>query len=166
MPIPSVSGTVTDQNLQDIKTALATIEAALPLLKVALTEDDRKSARKTGEGRLPFVLDAGEIAQDNPDILPKTFDTAGFESTVALFTALTEVVTLIDQTRAKADDTRLAAGVQALSGASDVYHYAQNAVKKTPGIKPIVDRMGQQFQQAAATRHANAQAKLAKAAAK
>ncbi len=166
MAIPTVSGTISDQNLQAIKTALAAIEAALPLLTAALSEADRKSARKTGEGRLPFVLDGAEIAQDNPDILPKTFDAAGFEATVALFTALTEVETLINQTRVKVDDTRLAAGVQALSSASDVYHYAQNAVKKTPGIKPIVDRMGQQFQQAAVTRRVNKQAKLAQAAAK
>jgi hypothetical protein len=136
------------------------------LLDVALTEDDRRSARKTGEGRLPFVLDGGEIAQDNPDILPKTFDAEGFESTVALFTAMTEVLTLVDQTRVKVDDLRLAAGVQALSGASDVYHYAQDAEKKTPGIKPLVDRMGQLFQQAAITRKATLAAKRAAAAAK
>lgn len=166
MSLPTVSGAITDQNVQDIKAALATIESALPLLAVALTEADRKSGRKTGEGRLPFVLDAGEIAQDSPDILPKTFDTAGFEATVALFKGLTEVLTLVDQTRTKIEDTRLAAGVQALSGASDVYHYAQDAVQKVPGLKPILDRMGQQYQQAVATRRANKKAKVETAVAK
>lgn len=165
MPLQPVSGTVSDKNMQTIKDALATIESALPFL-LTLTSDERKTLRKTGEGRLPFVLDAGEVAQDNPDILPKTFDTADFESVVALFNALTEIVTLVDQTRSKIDDTRLAAGAQALSGASDVYHYAKDAVKKTPGLKPIVDRLGQQFQQAAATRRANTKAKQAAAAAK
>ncbi len=166
MPLPSVSGTITDKNLQAVKDALAAIEAALPLLSVSLAEADRRGARTTGEGRLPFVLDAAEIAQDNPDILPKTFDTDGFEATVALLNGFTEVLTLLDQTRSKIDDTRLAAGVQAMTGASDVYHYGQDAVKKVPGIKPIVDRMGQQYQQAVATRRANKKAKADKAAGK
>ena len=165
MPLQPISGTVSDKNLQAIKDALAAIESVLPFL-ITLTDDERKALRNTGEGRLPFVLDAGEVAQNNPDILPKAFDTADFESVVALFNALTEILTLVDQTRSKIDDTRLAAGAQALSGASDVYHYAQDAAKKTPGLKPIVERMGQQFQKAAATRRANTKAKLAAAGAK
>src|ERR1035438_4247358 len=145
MSMPTVSGTITDKNLQDIKAALTTLEAALPLLATSLTDTDRRGARTTGEGRLPFVLDAAEIAHNNPDILPKTLDTAGFAATVTLFNGFTEILTLVDQTRSKIDDTRLAVGVQAMSGASNVYHYAQDGVKTTPGIKPIVDRMGQLY---------------------
>jgi hypothetical protein len=163
MPLPAVSGTITDKNLQAVKDALAAIEAALPLLAISLTDADRRGSRTTGEGRLPFVFYAAEIAEDNPNILPQAFDTDGFEATVALFNGLTQVLTLLDQTRQKVDDTRLAAGVQAMTGASGVYHYAQDAVKTTPGIKPIVDRMGQQFQAATATRQANRKAKKAQA---
>jgi len=165
MPYENITATVTDKNLQSIKDAIAEIEAALPFL-ITLTDDERKKLRKTGEGRLPFVLDAGQAAQDNPDILPKSFDADGFESAVALFNAMAEIHTLLAQLFSQVDDTRLAVGVEALSGASDVYNYVKAASQKTPGLKPLADKLGQLFQKAAATRRANNRAKVSQLAAK
>jgi hypothetical protein len=46
---------------------------------------------------------------------------------VALFTAMTEINTLAAQLASQIDDTHLAVGVEALSGASDVYNYVKAA---------------------------------------
>jgi ABC-type ATPase with predicted acetyltransferase domain len=85
---------------------------------------------------------------------------------VALFTAMTEINTLLAQLASQIDDTHLAVGVEALSGASDVYKYVKAAATKTPGLKPVADQLGQLFQKGAATRRANKKAAAAKAGAK
>jgi hypothetical protein len=77
---------------------------------------------------------------------------------VALFTAMTEINTLVQQLSSKIDDTRLAVGVEAISGASDVYTYVKAAATKTPGLKPVADQLGQLYQKAVATRRANKKA--------
>ena len=107
------------------------------------------------------MANAAQAAQNNPSILPASFDEAGFQSAVTLFTQLTDINTVVAQLSSKIDDTHMDVGVQAMDGASDVYHYVQDAAKKTPGLKPLADQLGQLFQKAAATRRANANSKAA-----
>ena len=76
MPYQEISATVTDKNMQAVKDAITAIETALPFL-ITLTDAERKQLRKTGASRLSFVQNAAQAAQDNPDILPKTFDVDG-----------------------------------------------------------------------------------------
>jgi hypothetical protein len=147
--------------MQAVKDAISTIETNLPFL-ISLTNDERRTLFKAGPKRLSFVQNALTASQDNPDILPKSFDAAEFESDVELFAALTEIGTLVEQLFSKIDDTRLAVGSEAMDEASDVYNYVKAAVKKTPGLKPVADQLGQLFQQAVATKAANAAKKAAK----
>ena len=162
MPYQNISAQVSDKAMQAIKDALAAIETNLPFL-ISLTDAERKSLFKAGPKRLSFVENALTAAQDNPDILPKSFDADGFASHVALFATLTEINTLVAQLASKIDDTRMDVGSSAMDDASDVYNYVQAAVKKTPGLKPVADQLGQLFQQAVATKAANAAAKKAAA---
>jgi len=118
MPYQEISATVTDQNMQAVKDAITAVQTALPFL-ISLTEAERKQLHKTGASRLSFVQNAAQAAQDNPNILPASFDEDGFQSNVALFTAMTEINTLVAQLASQIDDTHLAVGVEALSGASD-----------------------------------------------
>ncbi len=161
MPYQNISAQVSDQKMQAVKDAISTIETNLPFL-ISLTNDERRTLFKAGPKRLSFVQNALTASQDNPDILPKSFDAAEFESDVELFAALTEIGTLVEQLFSKIDDTRLAVGSEAMDEASDVYNYVKAAVKKTPGLKPVADQLGQLFQQAVATKAANAAKKAAK----
>jgi hypothetical protein len=160
MPYQPISATVSAASVQAIKDAVATIEQKLPFL-ISLSEAERKKLFKTGPNRLSFVQNALTAAQDNPTILPASFDADEFELDVDLFTVMTEINTLIAQLASEIDDTRMAVGSEAISEASNVYSYVKTAVKTTPGLKPLADQLGQQFQQAAATRTANAKAKKA-----
>ncbi len=161
MPYQNISAQVSDQKMQAVKDAISTIETNLHFL-ISLTNDERRTLFKAGPKRLSFVQNALTASQDNPDILPKSFDAAEFESDVELFAALTEIGTLVEQLFSKIDDTRLAVGSEAMDEASDVYNYVKAAVKKTPGLKPVADQLGQLFQQAVATKAANAAKKAAK----
>jgi len=165
MPYQIINAQVADADVQAIKAALATVESKL-LFLISLTEADRKMLRKVGAERLSFVENAAQAAQNNPSILPASFDAAGFQSAVALFTVLTDINMTVAQLASKVDDTHMDVGVQAMEGASDVYHYVQAAAKKTPGLKPLADQLGQLFQKAAATRRAHSNAKTATATTK
>ena len=159
MPYQNISATVTDADVQAIKDAVATIQQKLPFL-VSLTPDERKSIFKTGQNSLSFVQNAQQAAQNNPDILPKSFDAAEFASDVTLFAVLTDITTTVAQLASEIDDTRLAVGGEAMKEATQVYNYVKTAATMTPGLKPVADQLGQRFQKAsAATAPAPAAAK-------
>ena len=160
MPYQNISAQISGETMQAVKNALATLETNLPFL-IKLSDTERKALFKAGPKRLSFVQNALTASQDNPDILPKSFDAAEFESDVELFAALTEINTLVAQLASKVDDTRMAVGSEAMNEASDVYNYVKAAVKKTPGLKPVADQLGELFKQAVATKAAKAAAKKA-----
>ena len=157
MPYQNISATVSDATVQAVKDAVATIQQKLPFL-VNLTPDERKGLFKAGPNSLSFVQNALQAAQNNPDIFPKSFDTAEFASDVNLFAVLTDLNTLVAQLASEIDDTRLAVGGESMKEATQVYNYVKAAVATTPGLKPVADQLGQRFQKASAAQPAPAPA--------
>ena len=94
---------------------------------------------------MSFITRAASAAQSNEGILPSSFDVAGFQKDVALFEVLTELGSLADSLASQIDDTRLAVGGEAMQAASQVYKYAQTAARNTPGLKPVVNDLGERF---------------------
>ena len=149
MSYQNISATVSAADLKAVKDAVALIQTKLPFL-VSLTPDERKGIFKAGPNSLSFVQNALQAAQNNPDIFPKSFDVEEFSSDVDLFAVLTDHNTLVSQLASEIDDTRMAVGGEAMSEAADVYNYVKAAAKKTPGLKPVADQLGQRFQKASA----------------
>ena len=147
MPYQNISASVSDANVQAIKDAVASIQQKLPFL-ISLTPDERKGIFKTGPNSLSFVQNALTAAENNPDILPKSFDVDEFTSDVDLFGVLTDLNTVVSQLASEIDDTRLAVGGEAMQEATQVYNYVKAAVKNAPGLKPVADQLGQRFQHA------------------
>lgn len=147
MPYQNIDASVSANDLQAMKDAFAAVLAKLPFL-VSLTAEERKSTFKTGPDRLSFVTNCASAAQSNPNIFPASFDGGAFQKDVALFAVLTELGTLADSIASQIDDTRLAVGGEAMQQASQVYKYVQTAAKITPGLKPVAEQLGQQFQKA------------------
>ena len=160
-----INAQLEDADVTAVKNALALIESKLPFL-VSLTNAERKKLRKAGPERLSFVQNSALAATNNPAIIPQSLDVPKFENAVTLFAQMTDISTVAVQLVSKIDDTRMDVGVHALSGASDVYRYVKTAAKKTPGLKPLADQLGQLYQKAKATRNANKKANLAATAAK
>ena len=158
MPYQNISATISAADLKAVKDALAIVHAKLPFL-VSLTPDERKGIFKAGPNSLSFVQNALQAAQNNPDIFPKSFEVDEFSSDVDLFAVLTEINTLAAQLASELDDTRMAVGGEAMCEATDVYNYVKAAAKKTPGLKPIADQLGQRFQKASAAPAATPPAK-------
>ena len=149
MPYQNISAVVNGSDAADIKAAVANIRQRLPFL-VSLTPDERKALPKAGPNSLSFVQNSLTAAQNNPNILPGSFNTGEFNSDVNLFAVLTDLNTSIAQLASQVDDTRMAVGSEAMSGARQVYDYVKAAVKTTPGLKPVADQLGERFQKTSA----------------
>jgi hypothetical protein len=147
MPYQNIDASISAADLQAVKDALATIKQKLPFL-ITLTVDERKGTFKAGPNSLSFVQNALTAAQNFPQILPPSFDVAAFQRDVDLFAVLTELNTTSESLTAQIDDTRLAVGGEAMKEASQVYKYAQAAADNTPGLKTVVDQLGERFKKA------------------
>ncbi len=144
MPYQNISAKLTEADLQEIKAALATIEAKLPFL-IHLTTEERRKLFKMGNKSLAFVSNSLTAAQSNPDILPASFNLEEFVSDYHLATALTEVHLRLQQLTEKVDDTLVAVSSEAMNSSLTVYDYVKTAAKKTPGLKAVSDQLGERF---------------------
>lgn len=158
MPYQPITATVAPADVTAIKAAIATIQQKLPFL-ISLTDAERKSLPKAGANSLSFVEHAQMAADNNPTILPGSFNAANFDSHVDLFAVLTDVNTSIAQLASSVDDTRMAVGSEAMNEARSVYEYVKSAAKTTPGLKPVADQLGERFQHASAAKPASTPAK-------
>ena len=147
MPYQNISATVSAADAQAVKDALATIPEKLPFL-VNLTAEERKAIFKTGPDRVSFVQNALAAVLNNPTIFPASFNKQEFQNDVELFTLLTELCTLAASVVSQMDDTRLAVGGETMREGTQAYNYIKEAAKTTPGLKPIADQLGEQFQKA------------------
>jgi hypothetical protein len=145
MAYQNIDATLSPADVQAVKDAFATILGKLPFL-VNLTTEERKAIFKVGPDRVSFVQNALAAAQGKSTIFPPSFSIPAFQKDVNLFVLLTEIGTLSDSVGSQIDDTRLAVGGEAMQQASQVYSYVKEAAKTTPGLKPIADQLGEQFQ--------------------
>ncbi len=144
MPYQNISAKLTEADLQDIKAALATIEAKLPFL-VHLTIEERRRLFKMGNKSLAFVSNSLTAAQSNPDILPASFNLEEFVSDYQLAAALTDLHLRLQQLTEKVDDTLIAVSSEAMTSSLTVYDYVKTAAKSTPGLRAIADQLGDRF---------------------
>jgi len=154
MPYEQIDAQLSAADAQAVKDALATIQQKLPFLGT-LTVTERKQLSKAGAEHLSFIEGSGQVALNNPAILPATFNGANFQNSVSLFSTMTDINTVMQQVARSVEDTHMMIGVYARAQASDVYHYAQAAAKKTPGLQPVVDQLGALNQKAVAAKRAN-----------
>jgi hypothetical protein len=153
MPYQNIDATLSPTDIQAVKDAFADVLKKVPFA-VSLTAEERRAIVKTGPDSVSFVQNALTAAQGNPTIFPASFDVAGFQKDVALFTAMTELQTVAEQVASQFDDTRLAIGGEAMQAAIQAYKYIQTAAKATPGLKPLADQLGERFQRASKQKEA------------
>ncbi|MGB3309553.1 MAG: hypothetical protein WBG32_20250 [Nodosilinea sp.] len=144
MPYENISATVAAQDLSEIKAAIATIQTRLPFL-ISLTSDERRKRIKMGDKSLAFVRNSVTATQNNPEIVPSSFDIAEFTRDYQLTVDLTEVLSLLEQLTEKVDDTLLAVGSESMSGSLLVYDYVKTAARHSPGLKSVADQLGERF---------------------
>jgi len=80
MPVNRINATLTAEQREKAKTALATLSEALPFL-IDLGSEERTSMPKFGEAMRSFVVKALAIAEVHPEILPGSLSLKNIAST-------------------------------------------------------------------------------------
>ncbi len=143
MPTNQISATLTPADRDAILAAIATIKQKLPIL-MDLTTEERKALPKMGDKSRAFVSKALEVATQNPDFLPRSFDLEEMRKDVQLFEAMYPIVMAFLQLQELLDDTYVTVGSEAYAAALQVYNYAK-ASGQGSGLDAVVEEMGQRF---------------------
>ncbi len=143
MATNQVSATLTPANRDKALAAITTLKETLPFL-IDLTVEQRKALPKMGDKSRAFVSKALEVATQNPDFLPRSFDLEEMRKDVQLFEAMYPIVMAMTQLQELLDDTYTAVGSEAYSAALQVYNYAK-ASGQGAGLEAVVDELGQRF---------------------
>ncbi|MBD2346135.1 hypothetical protein [Anabaena subtropica] len=126
-----------------VMNAIATIKEKLPFL-IDLSTEERKSLPKLGDKSRAFVTKALEIATQNPDFLPRSFDLDEMRQDIELFEALYPILLSLTQLQELVDDTSVAVGSEAYAASLMVYNYAK-ASGRGAGLDSMIDDLGRRF---------------------
>jgi hypothetical protein len=143
MSTTSISAILEQTKRDALLQAIATIKEKLPFL-IDLTTEERQALPKMGDKSRAFVSKALEVATQNPEFLPRSFDLEEMRKDVQLFEALYPLLLSLTQLQELVDDTTLAVGSEAFTAALQVYNYAKVS-GHVAGLDAVVAEMGQRF---------------------
>jgi len=143
MPDTHVSATLSQADHQAVLDAVNTIRQKLPFL-VDLTSDERRTLLRMGDKSRGFVTQALTVAEQNEDILPRSFDVAEMRRDVELLDALAPLMASLAQLTELVEDTYMAVGSEAYASALLVYQFAR-AGGKGSALDGALDALGQRF---------------------
>lgn len=138
-----ISATLSTDDRDAVLAAIATIKQKLPFL-TDLTPDERKALPRMGDKSRAFVSKAAEIATQNPDFLPRSFDVDEMRRDADLFEALQPIALSLAQLQELLDDTLVAVGAEAYTSALVVYNYAKNS-GQGQALDAVADELSQRF---------------------
>ncbi|MBC6480869.1 MAG: hypothetical protein GDA56_26925 [Hormoscilla sp. GM7CHS1pb] len=138
-----ISASLKPEDKQAVLAAIATIKEKLPFL-LGLSPEESKSLPRLGDKSRGFVTKALEVATQNPDFLPRSFDIEEMRKDVELFEALYPITLALSQLQELLDDTVALAGSEAYMAALAVYNYAK-VTKGDAGLEAAVDDMARRF---------------------
>ncbi len=138
-----VSATLSAADRQAVLDAIKTIKTKLPFL-VDITPEERRSLPRMGDKSRAFVSKALEVATQNGDILPRSFDLDEMRKDVELFEALYPIWQAMTQLCELIDDTKMAVGSEAYVAALLVYNYAK-VNQANAGLDAALDDLGKRF---------------------
>lgn len=132
--------TVAPADVQAALNAVTLIKEKLPFL-IDLTAEARRALPKLGDGSRAFVQKALEIAKQNDDILPRSFDVATMERDLELFFDLMPILTAVSRLHELLDDTLTQVGSEVMTAALLIYRQVQ----ATDGMETEQRDLAQRF---------------------
>jgi hypothetical protein len=138
-----ISATLSAADRQAVLDAIQTIREKLPFL-VDLTPEERRNLPKMGDSSRAFVAQALEVAKQNTDMLPRSFDVEEMRKDVELLEALAPIRTSLAQLSEFVDDTCVGVGSEAYTASLLIYQFARSAGKGA-ALDSALDSLGQRF---------------------
>lgn len=115
-----ISLDVTDAQVQAVRAALEQIEAALPGL-ISMESGDRRGLMLMGPKSETFARQTLRVLEQNPQIVPPSFNLAAAQSDLAAFERLQSVLERVSQLNRRLDDTVAALGSDVMDAALEGY---------------------------------------------
>ena len=143
MPDNRISAKLSNTDQTAVLEAINTIRQKLPFL-LDLTPEERRSLPRMGDKSRAFVTQALIIAEQNEDILPRSFDVGEMRKDVELVQALEPILPALAQLQELIEDTYIAVGSEAYAVTLAVYQYAK-ASGKGAALDKLLDALGQRF---------------------
>ena len=137
---PKIKAGASVNDVQAVKDAIASIRQTLTFL-VGIAPADVRHTFKLGDARWPLVQVALKAVQDNPSMLPPSFDADDFAATVALFDELGEMQTVVNQLISDLNDTHTAVGGKAMQYLLQVKKLVDANLNSTPGLKTVAAQL-------------------------
>lgn len=138
-----ISATLAQSDRDEIMAAIATIRKKLPFL-MDLSAEERKTLTKMGDKSQSFVTMALEIATQNQDYLPRSFEVEEMRKDVELYEQLRPIVVALAQLQQLVEVTSTIVGSEAMTAALTVYNSAKTHGQGS-GLEVILKEMGQRF---------------------
>jgi hypothetical protein len=143
MPDNRISASLSQTDQQAVLSAINTIREKLPFL-IDLSPEERKALPRLGDKSRGFVAQALDVASQNTDILPRSFDVAEMRKDVDLLSALSPILLALGQLNELVEDTYIEVGSEAYVSALAVYQYAR-AAGKGAALDGALDTLSQRF---------------------
>jgi hypothetical protein len=135
-----------DQDLQEIRAAIQTLQSKLMPLLVSLQPEDRRELSKMGTKSVAFVARALEHAKANPAWCPAFLDLQEMEVDLAAVDLLESLQRPITQLSDALDDSRVLAGSEAYRSGLVIYQAAKAAAKlRQSGAVSVAEDLARQF---------------------
>ena len=138
-----ISASLSTSDRDAVLAAITQIRQKLPFL-IDLTSDERRALPKLGDKSRAFVEKALEVASQNPDLLPRSFDLEEMRKDVQLFLDMQPVMMAINQLQDLIDDTTLQSGSEAYAAALTVYTMIKNT-DSGEALELAADDLGRRF---------------------
>jgi hypothetical protein len=143
MNVNRISATLPQADQEAVLAAIESIAQKLPFL-IDLTTQQRKGLMKVGPKSHSFIKGALEVAVQNGNMLPASFDLQEMRKDMDLFEHLTTVRIALSKLNNLVEDTTVQAGAEAYAAARAVYALTKTPLA-TPALRTTAGDLGRNF---------------------
>ncbi|CAD7814909.1 hypothetical protein CHRY9390_02884 [Chryseobacterium aquaeductus] len=130
-----INTVLTEEQINNVKTAIKSIQAQLPLL-TGLTVEERINLPKINVANKAFTEDAINAISNNTEMLPIFLNVNHMKNDLKFFTQLDELTGLVRQLLEKLEDTQMLAGSESYVSALTGYKlFSAAAEAGVPGLE-------------------------------
>lgn len=143
----AISIAIPEAEQQTIKDAAGTLKKTLNPYLVALSNEQRQTIPKMGDGTQPFVRKTLAYAESNPEFAPPYMDLPELKKDMDVVRQLTPVLRTLEQLVSNLNDTLMLAGSESFVTSLSYYHTVKIAAKMNiPGAKSIYEDLRERFE--------------------
>ncbi|MGB4775249.1 MAG: hypothetical protein WBP45_08755 [Daejeonella sp.] len=139
-----ISATFSQTDKQAALTKIEELKILMPFL-IALTKTERKNLRKMGPKSVNYVQQCLIGAQTFPDELKRSFDTPEMEKDFNLISNLLAVQIACQSMVELISDTMMAAGIDVMAAADQVYESLKISAKNNASVKTMVQKIAERY---------------------